>query len=1234
MKRSSSSHEDMNAEYQHLNGYGHHVVGNENTSPGSVDENTGESFADEYAYPMDQYAHADIIEGDSKPSAYYAEDVDHLRRNGGSAHEIAAAAVVHAENSIHQYSYEDSKPAANRSGEFLDDLKHLPPDQIYCNVGSINGFAEKSIDQYSYDNPKPAAGRSRDILDDANQVGHLPPTSKNIEQYLNSLDQRAKIASPPELDRKLPATNTDTFQQHSRGRQRRRSSIDQMPSSDVPLRFVHVPNNVASLDATKRTPSVPDLISYMHINNSQISFEEDASIPLLSETLRGKERQSRKEQFVKERLRLAHFRLNSDAESSVTRYRSKSTPSRGIWAHRIVNTESFERQSQGAEDYAVENGGATLIHEHLTQLEQADTGVSHTNGVHTLSSADPIESGLINDPPPAVIVTMNETTSGQHISPNTVAMLVNNVPANNSSVKSSDGSHRIRTYSAFSSERHAIPEPPPLPPPATEKERRVLREREARHETERARRRHLALLREREMGESADVAENEGSDHVDLLGQVSFDAGLQSAPEFVGDSALGLDLVVCSSSIGSSVGIPRPEPPPPPPLATERERLVERERQARLETERARIRRHLALQRERRMEEDDSNGSIPDVVDTLTFENQTNTQLDRVMAPLPATDEGGGDENSKAQSRTSTSMEYNNLTQAQTADAEASLSYPMERFIAEVERPSMLHVDPPAAESETASLPYTMELFLAENAVPTTNEGSVPENNEMTVDSVGSDDINANPTNFVDNIEPQTTSATLQLNLDPESNLVDELPGDPIEWSEPMNDLAGQSSVVSVIVSTNRGSLGDNEHVEINNSHVPASNSASVGEYLPEIPWAANTDSPQSLISNASPSHESFESDPHIPHLTEADIAQLSEVERASIRNSPPQSVRDDPSVPSILPDMNIGPFSVATQTTMIESVTEASYGRGERAFSDINESVESLNVVRIDSAGSIQAPTTTSGGASSASIEAMPSSDSSDESDSIDHPHSEGISDSLSHSIAPGSHPSSDNRMPRLTEADVVAMDEIDHTSICNAPPRSVRDERLSESSVTERSGRHYFDTISEGLSSVDEHIPTVSRLIPDTSRRDDILSSQRENASVEAMPSVHSNLTSVHSDHSIEVMPSEHDGDDSMRDSDEEMIVYQASDMGSIASVEAQPSIDINNIDDEVGLYNYGSVSEDNALLDLLTEVEYINDDDTEQDIESAPLLSARQAVQGQSSDSSRSKEKATPNGKQNAS
>ena len=151
--------------------------------------------------------------------------------------------------------------------------------------------------------------------------------------------------------------------------------------------------------------------------------------------------------------------------------------------------------------------------------------------------------------------------------------------------------------------------------------------------------------------------------------------------------------------------------------------------------------------------------------------------------------------------------------------------------------------------------------------------------------------------------------------------------------------------------------------------------------------------------------------------------------------------------------------FSVVTQTTVIESVTEASVVRGGRSlFSNIMESSESFNVIRVDSGESIHTSSNTSGGAISASIEAMPSSNSRDDSDDIHHPpsSSEGISVSISHTLAPGSS-GEISQLPLFTEADIMTMADTDYASIGNAPPVSVRDERLSESFVTKRSGRQF---------------------------------------------------------------------------------------------------------------------------------------------------------------------------------
>jgi len=724
----------------------------------------------------------------------------------------------------------------------------------------------------------------------------------------------------------------------------------------------------------------------------------------------------------------------------------------------------------------------------------------------------------------------------------------------------------------------SIPRPPLPPPPATERERLVERERQARLETERARRRHLALQRERQLDESGDVVENESSDNVGLLGQVSFDGGFQPAPEFVGDNGLVLELPTGNFSVGSLISIPRP--PLPPPLATERERLVERERQARLETERAR-RRHLALQRERQLDED----NCTDQIYSTSMEARSNygngalpeTSLDGVLTTLPQTAEG--DDNAESNAPSASSVGYRNhaQTEVQNTDAEAnSLSYPMERFLERVddEGPSIVPIlvgeafqhaiDASAADNDAATLPYTMELFLAENAVVGTNSSE----NERSDECIGESDIHVGQIHQANNdsIEPLVATPAIQPSLDSDTNLI-EMPPAPIVWSGGVNDLASSSgSVASIVASTNRGTFDDNE-----------------------------------IVQNAL-ADTSFDANPHPLRLTEADIAQLAEVEHASTGNAAPQSVRDEPFLDHA--------FSVATQTTVIESVTEASEGRGESAFSDIMESEESFNVVRL---GFIDdnSRSSSSGAASSVSIEAMPSSDSSDDSDNIIHPPSEGIGDSISHSMAPGSNHFS-SQMPLLTEADIVnhaqAEHDIDYASIGNAPPHSVRDERLSESSVTERGGRQFGITtpITE-ISSVDEHIDLLM---------------------------VDNFDPSDHSDNSIEAMPSEHGDHDRINDSDEEMIVYQASDMGSSASFEALPSIDLEN---EIGLHNYGAINAEDVQHNPLAEELTMDIDDCEHDVETAPLISARREERSQPppgprnsfhADSCDSREKSTPN------
>ena len=271
--------------------------------------------------------------------------------------------------------------------------------------------------------------------------------------------------------------------------------------------------------------------------------------------------------------------------------------------------------------------------------------------------------------------------------------------------------------------------------------------------------------------------------------------------------------------------------------------------------------------------------------------------------------------------------------------------------------------------------------------------------------------------------------------------------------------------------------------------------------------------------------------------------------------------------------------FSVATQTTVIESVTETSVCPLENAFSDINESGESVHVIRLGSVVSVS--TNESDGASSASVEAMPSRASSDSG----HSHSVGMSDELSRSEAPVSHSSFDGiGNCRLTEAVIVTQAEIDCASIGNTPPHSIRDDHLSDSSITERVGRQSINISTR----IGEHIIVGDlRMAVDAGERV-TLSNQNDTASVEAMPSVHSG-------HSIEVTSSElHDG---IRDMHEETINHQPSDLDSITSIEALPSIDLEN---ERGIFDYGAMP--------TGEFRTANCEDINGDIETAPLLSGR--------------------------
>jgi hypothetical protein len=411
-----------------------------------------------------------------------------------------------------------------------------------------------------------------------------------------------------------------------------------------------------------------------------------------------------------------------------------------------------------------------------------------------------------------------------------------------------------------------------------------------------------------------------------------------------------------------------------------------------------------------------------------------------------------------------------------------------------------------------------------------------------------------------------------------------------------------------------RGPLRDNDSALLSEQH---SHSSSTSRRLLNL-------SVDSLVNNISAESPGLTSRPSRP-ITEADIAQLAEVEHASIGNAAPMSERDEPSEASIprRPLLDQA-FSVATQTTIIDSVTETSVGHSH-FVSEANQSmVGSSTIIRVG--GSVG--TDSSDDASSASIEAVPSIVSAEDEDNDSHlminPPSTTRSESQSQSVADDSNlsPEINLRMPELTEADVVAMAEIDYASIGNAPPHSVRDERLSESSLTDRGGRQFSvaTPISE-MDSIDENsilrsLPFRSIIDEDSEssavslpQQDDRipLSNESENTSVEVMPSERSDNSASHN--SIEVMLSEHD-DDSI---DGRSSVADNDDMLTSASIEVSPSVDLeNNIAvDEIRdrLDMYGATSEvDTAGENYRTLAPESRLRQYDQDEESAPLISPR--------------------------
>ena len=1101
-------------------------------------------------------------------------------------------------SAVKNTSIDNNNAAYIHNGDIEDDDVKMPSAAPYYGSRSDNNEANSNIASSS--------SAFRSVTDSKPPTKLSPPVAAmQGDGYYPSTAARLDTNKDDDDDRKMPSIQ---HQQHpsattttTRGRPLQRNQhiepTTRFPSTTsdngfVPLKVIHVPNKhhpyaaasstTGVFDATKRAPSVPDLTSlqqyqnhneyynHHHHRNNRRHSRSTTPPPLSDVILKIKERGDQKQQF-EERLRRAHLRLSSD--TNVIRYRSKSTPSRGggnetmTWgdynnySHRVSNER--RRQSDdlnssrhdGSENEQQQHHHNDSVNNRSERHAPAPLEEVHLlqDVHHRSSSADPLH---------------NITSSSNDIIP----------PPPSSSVKSlgisvAAGSHRSHGSSFEDRNNRTIPEPPPPPPPTTERERLVERERQARLETERARRRHIALQRERQLEEEnnddgndndGDSFDNDGRSDDDrnaLIGQMSFEDG--------------------------NDGIPSPPIPPPP--ATEKERLVERERQARLETERAR-RRHLAFQREQQLEIDEQQQIMDDDNDSHEYpdampDSRFNDNIDAAplvealpesfVSPIAALrDNNLGSREASTESVASSGTGHGSGAKAvaQTNEAEATnLSYPMERFLETlgdetVNAPNNVDI-PPIVENDESSLPYTMELFLAENAAGVSGDSRRSENDAVIVHH--GDSIILASSNSLDLPQPPSSALSAAGGVSDRVGSESDVPSNFGEVG-----ITTERRVNSDVADG--GALGDNESLSISDQHSHPPSELRVSNATSQPSDDYTLDSPE--LTTSRPSRP----------ITEADIAQLAEVEHASIGNAAPQSVRDEPSETSIprRPLLDQA-FSVATQTTIIDSVTETSVGRSH-LMSEANQSRDSSNIIRVG--GSVE--TRSSGGASSASIEAVPSNVSDEDSDDNSHmiinPPST-RSDSHTQSLADGSHlsPDANLRMPELTEADVVALAEIDYASIGNAPPLSVRDERLSESSVTERGGRQFsvatpiseMDSIDENsilrgspFRSIIDEDSESNLSIPEQGSR---MSNESENTSVEVMPSDRSDNTGSHN--SIEVMISEHDND-SLHDGRR---VSDIDDMASSTSIEASPSVDSdNNVGDVKGsnrLAMYGATSED---------------------------------------------------------
>eukprot|EP00804_Cyclotella_cryptica_P026451 CCRYP_008114-RA/>CCRYP_008114-RA protein AED:0.06 eAED:0.06 QI:430/1/1/1/0.66/0.5/4/649/1224 len=1026
----------------------------------------------------------------------------------------------------------------------------------------------------------------------------------------------------------------------SRGRQLNRASIPNLEAEtqqspvSVPLRFVHVPNTHCFSDAlSHRTPSVPDFASfYNDRHHNSMSYlqtrpqyqhkqqQQTTHQHLSGEALLNAAGTDPMEQF-EERLRRARLNILLDRSSAFSsRVRSKSTPARAV-AREIRNEEEMKRRALRLELAITGNDGIDDKEEDSCVLDFYHQATGSA-GFDKMRGSEHTESFL-----PAAPTTASVFVEESQVSPKTSD---SNAETNNTLLHNHDPSCVSSTSPPL--DMHRVLPPPPLPPPSSERERLVHREREARSETERARIRHLALLRERQLEGSSvldreesgdflsvghvsseigpnetshrnnrptsfgslDVAESVGSDRhgnaddngitlnsddgilpkmlskqeevafCDIEHGVaqSFQVAQEISPQFSSDIIASeveggfesapnnaivddeenilnhpsspmsnLAFIASFESTSHRSGIS--DFPLLPPPATERERRVLREREARLETERAR-RRHIALLREH--DHDDEDEAVH-VEGNLAGELGVSTHTH--------------EETASAVQHDSTNTNC--------------LSYTMERFLETLgdEVGNRLTADGLIADgndedldADTEALPYTMELFLSENmvVVDSNNDGD----NELISGDVGVVSIENDATNVIAQ-QNRNLVTNHEIIPDHESNCINESGFLSAEDAVmPVSDMADESNNS---IDGGNYDLGA-QHIEGNtfnatqdlpNDFSGLSSSVSIDQLTDRIRLnlivaRPNNDS-QHLITSTDVSVQHSDSTRQMPRLTESDVAQLTEVEHASTGNAPPQSLRDEPSISSIA-----GPgtfrdhaFSIATQTTVVESCTVTSQGSTEINGALLDQHLDE-DIIRVDDSAH---DALLSFPASNASVEAMPSVDSVVDSDSESHILSKSSSSELNSSPQSAvleSHSSLDeeSQILNLTEAGIVTMADIDHASIGNAPPHSIRDERLSESSVLGRSQQSRYNVDDRMFVNPHSGLACVDTVTA--------------NASVEAMPSVDSEHSM--SQDSIDALPSEYN-ENSLHESsdtgDEDLAGFRVSDMASSTSIEALPSVDL---------------------------------------------------------------------------